>query len=48
MDSWLPHYFSAAGVPTNADECLEADQSNLAGHSARFLRYVAHVSFFRA
>ena len=37
LDSWLPHNFSAAGVPTNADECLEADQSDLAGHSARFL-----------
>ena len=31
LDSKLPHYFSAAGVPTNADECLEADQSNLTG-----------------
>ena len=29
MDSRLPHYFSAAGVPTNADECLEAVLSNL-------------------
>ena len=29
VDSRLPHYFSAAGVPTNADECLEAVQSNL-------------------
>ena len=37
MDSWLPHHFSAAGVPTNADECLEAVQSYLTGHSARFL-----------
>ena len=31
LDSWLPHYFSAARVPTNADECLEAVQSNLTG-----------------
>ena len=37
MDSWLPHHYSAAGVPTNADECLEAVQSDLTGHSARFL-----------
>ena len=37
LDSWLPHHFSAAGVPTNADECLEAVQSDLTGHSARFL-----------
>ena len=33
----LPHYFSVAGVPTNADECLEAVQSNLTGHSTHFL-----------
>ena len=26
-----------AGDPTNADECLEAGQSNLPGHSAHFL-----------
>ena len=31
LDSMLPHHFSAAGVPTNADECLEAVQSNLTG-----------------
>ena len=31
MDSKLPHSFLAAGVPTNADECLEADQSRLTG-----------------
>ena len=37
LDSWLPHYFSAAGVPTDADECLEAVQSDLTGQSARFL-----------
>ena len=37
LDSWLPHHFSAAGVPTNADECLKAVQSDLTGHSARFL-----------
>ena len=37
FDSKLPHYFSAAGVPTNADECLEAVQTNLTGHSAHFL-----------
>ena len=37
LDSRLPHYFSAAGVPTNADECLETVQSNLTGHSACFL-----------
>ena len=30
-------HFRAAGVSTNADECLEAVQSNLRGHSARFL-----------
>ena len=36
LDSKLPHHFSAAGVPTNADECLEAVQSNLTGHSALF------------
>ena len=48
LDSWLPHHFSAAGVPTNADECLEAVQSDLTGHSARFLTvygYVAIVGF---
>ena len=28
FDRWLPHYFSAADVPTNADECLEADQTD--------------------
>ena len=37
LDSWLPHHFSAARVPTDADECLEAVQSDLTGHSARFL-----------
>ena len=37
LDSWLPHHFSAAGVPTDADECLEAVQSDLTGHSAFFL-----------
>ena len=37
LDSWLPHHFSAAHVPTNADECLEAIQSDLTGHSAHFL-----------
>ena len=31
MDSWIPHHFSAAGVHTNADECLDAVQSNLTG-----------------
>ena len=36
LESWLPHHFSAAGVPTNADECLEAVQSDLTGHSAHF------------
>ena len=36
LNSKLPHYFSAAGVPTNADECLEAVQSNLTGCSAHF------------
>ena len=35
--SWLPHHLSAAGVPTNTDECLEAVQSDLTGHSAHFL-----------
>ena len=29
--SMLLHYFSAAGIPTSADECLEAVQSNLTG-----------------
>ena len=29
--------FRVVGVPTNADECLEAGQSNLPRHSARFL-----------
>ena len=37
LDSLLPHHFSAAGVPTNADECLEAVQSDLTEHSAPFL-----------
>ena len=37
LDSWLPHHFSAAGVPSNVDECLEAVQSDLTGHSAHFL-----------
>ena len=37
LDSWLPHQFSAAGVPTNADECLEAVQSDLTGDSTRCL-----------
>ena len=37
LESKLPHQFSAAGVPTNADECLEAVQSNLTRHSALFL-----------
>ena len=31
LDSWQPLHFLAAGVPTNADECLEAVQSNLTG-----------------
>ena len=31
LDSKLLHYFSVAGIPTSADECLEADQSNLTG-----------------
>ena len=31
LDSMLLHYFSAAGIPTSADECLEAVQSNLTG-----------------
>ena len=33
---WIVGYhttFKAAGVPTNADECLEAVQSVLTGHS---------------
>ena len=33
----LLHYLSAAVIPTNADECLEAVESNLTGHSAIFL-----------
>ena len=37
LDSWLPHHFSAAVVPTNSDECLEAVQNDLTKHSARFL-----------
>ena len=37
LDRRLPHYFSAAGVPANADKCQEAVQSNLTGHSAHFL-----------
>ena len=37
LDSWLPHHFLAAGVPTNADEFVEAVQSDLTGHSAYFL-----------
>ena len=37
LDSKLPHCFSAAGVPTNADDCLEAVQSNLTEHSVCFL-----------
>ena len=44
LDSWLPHHFSAAGVPTDADECLEAVQSDLTGHSACFLM-VSLLSF---
>ena len=31
LDSMLLHYFSAAGIPTSAAECLEAVQSNLTG-----------------
>ena len=31
LDSRLQHYFSVAGIPTSADECLEAVQSNLTG-----------------
>ena len=31
LDSMLLHYFSAAGIPTSVDECLEAVQSNLTG-----------------
>ena len=37
LNIMLPHYYSAAGVPTNADECLDSVQSNLTGHSAHFL-----------
>ena len=37
LDSWQPHHFSAAGVPTNADKCLEAVQSDLTGHSGCFM-----------
>ena len=48
LDSWLPHHFSAAGVPTNADECLEAVQSDLTGHSARFLMVYEICSTFLA
>ena len=29
LDSLLQHHFLAAGVPTNADECPEAVQSDL-------------------
>ena len=38
LDSGLLHQFSAAGIPTNADECLEGGQSNLSGKSALFLK----------
>ena len=31
MGNKLLRYFSIAGVPTSADECLEVDQSNLTG-----------------
>ena len=37
QDGKLLHYFSVAGIPTSADECLEAVQSNLTGHSVCFL-----------
>ena len=45
LDSWLPHHFLAAGVPTNADECLEGVQSDLTGHSSRFLMVYGICSF---
>ena len=49
LDSWLAHHFPAAGVPTNADECLEAVQSDMTGHRASdgiwYMVYVALVSF---
>ena len=31
LDSMQLHYFSVAGIPTSADECLEAVQRNLTG-----------------
>ena len=31
LDSKLPHYFSEGSVPTDANECLEAVQSNVTG-----------------
>ena len=31
LDCKLLYDFSVAGIPTSADECLEADQSNLTG-----------------
>ena len=41
----LSHYFSVAGVPTNADQCLEAVQSTLTGHNAHFLLgFVGYVA----
>ena len=46
LDSWLPRHFSAAGVLTNADECLEAVERDLTEHSARFLMVYGICSTF--
>ena len=46
LDSMLLHYFSAAGTPTNADECLEAVQSNLKGPVLFSDRYVGGVALY--
>ena len=39
----LLHYFSVAGIPTSADECVEADQSNLTGPVLFSDSYVGEV-----
>ena len=36
-DGKLLHYFSVADIPTSEDECVDAVQSNLTGHSAYLL-----------
>ena len=37
LDSRLPHRFSVSGVPADVHEHIEAVQSDLTGHSSRFL-----------